>query len=244
MNIINRLKRVMPKHIKPIADNTVDHLAAMEKISQERIKLDEELDRQERIKYLMGRSGVSRLHRNCSFENYVISNDDQRLALKKAGLFADNFGQGFGGFIFSGGCGTGKNHLAAAICNCLIAKSKTVMCITVPDLMMKFRSTYGKNSALSEESFLNELCKVDLLVLDEIGIQHRNSENTDILINQIVDRRTSYKKPIGMLTNLEYGEMTQVLGIRVIDRMMMDNGLWINFNWESYRSKVKNYRSN
>lgn len=229
----------MPEHIIPIADNPVDHLAAMEKISQKRIKRDEELLKQERIKYLMGRSGVSQLHQNCSFENYVIRNADQRLALKKSKLFVANFGIGFGGFVFSGQCGTGKNHLAAAICNCLIENGKIVLCITIPDLMMKFRSTYSQKTKISEEQFLNEICHVDLLILDEIGVQHRNSENTDILINQIVDRRTSNKKPIGMLTNLNYEEMIDTLGQRVIDRMMMDGCVWVNFNWESYRSRVK-----
>lgn len=239
MNIIDRLKKVMPEHITPIADNPIDHLTAMEKISQERIKRDEELLKQERIKYLMGRSGISPLHQNCSFENYIIDQSDQHSALKKSQLFVTNFGQGFGGFIFSGTCGTGKNHLAVAICNCLIDKGKVVLCITVSDLMMKFRSTYAKKSVISEEKFLSEICNVDLLILDEIGVQHRNSENTDILINQIVDRRTSNKKSTGMLTNLTYDEMIATLGQRVIDRMMMGGCIWVNFNWENYRSQIK-----
>lgn len=242
MNIIERLSAVMPKHVKPIANNPRDHLAAMEKISQAQIKLDEEKNKQDRVKAIMGRSGVSLLHQDCSFDNYVVSNKNQRDALVQAKNYAENFGNGFGGFIFSGSRGTGKNHLAAAICNDLIQRHFSVLCVTLPNLMMKFRETYSKEyRGPSEQSLFNEFCKIDLLIIDEIGIQHLKSENTHILINQIVDERTSNKKPIGMLTNLDHAQLCNedILGGRVMDRMTMDGGLWVNFNWESYRSNVK-----
>jgi len=240
MNLLNRINAMIPKHVQPIASSAKEHLAAMEKISQEQIKLDDEKNKQERVKIIMGHSGVSILHQGCSFGNYITGNNDQKSVLNQAKQYANSFGNGFGGFIFSGSCGTGKNHLAAAICNNLIAKHYTVLCVTIPKLMMKFRQTYSKEyRGPSEQDLFNELCKIDLLILDEIGVQHRNSENTNVLINQIVDERTSNKKPIGMLTNLNYDEMVNMLGERVIDRMMMDSGLWVNFNWGSYRSNVK-----
>lgn len=239
MNILERLKKIMPKHVQPITTNRDEYFAVVEKISREASQKTVELNRQNRLKYLIGRSGISPLHQDCRFENYQAYTADQRAALHQAIAFAKNFGSGFGGFVFSGSCGTGKNHLAAAIGHCLINKGKSVLCITVADLMMRFRSTYEKHAEWSEEALLRELCNVDLLVLDEIGIQHRNSDNTQILINQLVDRRTSHKKPIGMLTNLTGEQISGVLGERVLDRMMMDNGIWVNFNWESYRSKVK-----
>lgn len=239
MGILERLQQAMPKHVKPIATNVDEHLAAMEKISQEKLKADNERNKQERIKFIMGRSGVSPLHQDCMFSNYVMSCEGQQKALSQARQYADNFGTGFGGFIFSGSFGTGKNHLAAAICNHLLTAGKTVFCITVPDLMMRFRETYSKNASISEAALLNELVSVDLLIIDEIGVQHSHSDNTLVLLNQIVDRRTSHKKPIGMLTNCGYEQMVNVIGMRIIDRMMMDGGLWVNFDWESYRSKVK-----
>lgn len=239
MNLIKRLKKIVPEHIKPVANNCAGHLAAMEKLSQERIFCDEVKNKQNYLKSIVGKSGISPLHKHCYFDNFIASSSDQHAALGKAKEFAENFGQGFTGFIFSGGCGTGKNHLSSAICHFLMAKGKTVLCITIPELMMKLRAIYSKVSELSEENYVNTLCTIDFLVLDEIGIQHSNSENTEIIINHIVDRRTSHKKPLGMLTNLGYDDMIKALGMRVIDRMMMDKGLWINFNWESYRSKVE-----
>ncbi len=77
---------------------------------------------------------------------------------------------------------------------------------------------------------LNDLSNVDLLVIDEIGVQ-TESRYEKVIINQIVDRRSSSKRPTGMLTNSNMEEMTKMLGERVMDRMRLGNGLWVNFTW-------------
>ena len=77
----------------------------------------------------------------------------------------------------------------------------------------------------------------DLLVIDEIGVQ-TESKYEKVIINQIVDRRSSSKRPTGMLTNSNMEEMTKLLGERVMDRMRLGNSLWVIFNWDSYRSRV------
>ena len=59
-----------------------------------------------------------------------------------------------------------------------------------------------------------------------------------MIINQIVDRRSSSKRPTGMLTNLNHAEMVKLLGERVMDRMRLGQSLWVSFNWESYRGRV------
>ncbi|MNR61924.1 DNA replication protein DnaC [compost metagenome] len=59
-----------------------------------------------------------------------------------------------------------------------------------------------------------------------------------VIINQIVDRRSSSKRPTGMLTNHKAEEMTKLLGERVMDRMRLGNSLWVNFTWDSYRDRV------
>ena len=70
----------------------------------------------------------------------------------------------------------------------------------------------------------------DALVTEDDRLQVR--------INQIVDRRSSSKRPTGMLTNSNMEEMTKLLGERVMDRMRLGNSLWVIFNWDSYRSRV------
>ncbi|EIV4651304.1 DNA replication protein DnaC, partial [Shigella flexneri] len=61
-------------------------------------------------------------------------------------------------------------------------------------------------------------------------------------LHQIVDRRTASMRSVGMLTNLNYEVMKTLLGERVMDRMVMKGGRWVNFNWESWRPNVSHSR--
>ena len=49
-------------------------------------------------------------------------------------------------------------------------------------------------------------------------------------------------RPVGILTNLNHGELVTTLGARVMDRLQMDGGIWVNFDWESYRKNVSHLR--
>ncbi|MBI6529046.1 ATP-binding protein [Proteus vulgaris] len=233
-----RLKRMMPEHIKP-KFSTAEELMAWQReqgeIDSKRIA-DE--NRVTRLNKIMGRSGISPLHQECTFDNYQATTLEQRTALCEAKNYADNFGKNFGGFIFSGNAGTGKNHLAAAIGNSLIQQGKSILVATLPDLMMRVRETYQKDAKTSESKLIDDLCEVDLLVLDDVGVQ-RGNLNEDLIIFQVVDRRLANKKPVGVLTNLAFAELSKALGERVIDRLRMGSPTTINFTWGSFRRQVK-----
>ena len=237
-DVLKRLKAVMPAGVVPKFKDGAELMAWQQeqgRISSERIAKQNRLTR---LQSVLGRSGIQELHQSCTFQNYSADLPGQKHALAKSKSWAEKFGTGFGGFIFSGGCGTGKNHLAAAMGNALLGSGKSVLVVTVPDLMMRFRGTYQSHSKITEASLMNDLCSVDLLVLDDIGVQRGNT-NENIVLFQIVDRRLSSKKPVGMLTNLDAPALTELLGPRIMDRMTMDGGMWINFNWPSYRRNVK-----
>lgn len=195
----------------------------------------EQQNRQVRVEKILNRSGIQPLHRRCSFANYRVQNDGQRYALSQAKSIASELESGCTNFAFSGKPGTGKNHLAAAIGNHLLKTGKTVIVVTVADVMSALHASYDDGN--SGEKFLRELCEVDLLVLDEIGVQ-RETKNEQVVLHQIVDRRTASMRSVGMLTNLNYETMKNLLGERVMDRMTMNGGRWVNFSWESWRPNV------
>lgn len=237
---LERLKKLIPHGVQPKFTNAAELLAWQR---EEGLKHCEELSRlnqKARAEKIFGRSGIQRLHRSCTFANYEVSSEQQRKAYTMAKSYAQNFGTGFASFVFSGGPGTGKNHLAAAIGNHLLAAGHTVLVVTIPDLMLRVRECY--DGGQSEASLLDNLCKVDLLVLDEVGIQ-RGSSGEKVILNQVVDRRLSSMKPVGVLTNLNHAGLQESLGLRIIDRLTMDNGIWVNFDWASYRKNVSHLRA-
>lgn len=238
-NALDRLRRIIPSSVQPKFSTAEEWRAWQESEGRKRC---EELDKQNqraRAEKIFGRAGIQDLHRKCSFANYLVRGDGQRRALSMAKSYAQNFGSGFASFVFSGAPGTGKNHLAAAIGNYLMTGGHSVLVVTIPDLMLRVRECY--DGGQSEASLLDELCKVDLLVLDEVGIQ-RGSSGEKVILNQIIDRRLSAMRPVGVLTNLNHEGLLDALGARILDRLQMDGGMWVNFDWESYRGNVSHLR--
>ncbi|MES0225583.1 ATP-binding protein [Citrobacter braakii] len=236
---LERLKKLIPPGVQPKFTSAAELLAWQR---EEGLKRCEELDRanqKARTEKIFGRSGIQSLHRSCTFANYQVSGEGQRKAFTMAKSYAQNFGVGFASFVFSGGPGTGKNHLAAAIGNHLLSGGQSVLVVTIPDLMLRVRECY--DGGQSEAALLDDLCKVDLLVLDEVGIQ-RGSNGEKVILNQVIDRRLSSMRPVGILTNLNHNDLLVALGARVIDRLQMDGGMWVNFDWGSYRKKVSHLR--
>ncbi|MFS1538034.1 MAG: ATP-binding protein [Candidatus Phlomobacter fragariae] len=236
-SVLTRFFKLMPKHVKP-KFNTVDELFAWhsEQSMLESKRIDEK-NRVRRLHNIMGNSGISKLHKHCTFNTFEALTTEQSQAKFKAKNYVDNFGKYFGGFVFSGHSGTGKNHLAAAIGNRLIQNGMSILIVTFPDLMMRLRRTYENGSQYTESQLIDDLCGVDLLVFDDVGVQ-RNNLNEELVIFQIIDRRTSNKKPTGILTNLPQQQLTEILGERIVDRLRMGKPTVVNFNWASYRRKI------
>ncbi|MDF7679203.1 DNA replication protein DnaC [Enterobacteriaceae bacterium ESL0689] len=235
-NLIKRLQKMMPENITPAFKTSEEWLAWQKEQGQLRSAALARENRAMKMQRTFNRSGIRPLHQNCSFDNYQVTSEGQMNALSKARQYVDEFDGNIASFIFSGKPGTGKNHLAAAICNALLLQGKSVLIITVADIMSAMKNTFGHRET-SEEQLLNDLSNVDLLVIDEIGMQ-TESRYEKVIINQIVDRRSSSKRPTGMLTNSNINEMNKLLGERVMDRMRLGNSLWVIFNWDSYRHRV------
>jgi DNA replication protein DnaC len=225
-DLFNRLKKMMPAGTRPKFANGEELLAWNQEQGRLRSEAIVRENRAMKMQRVMGRSGIRELHMNCSFDNYRVENEGQRKALELARQYAAEFDGSIASFVFSGRPGTGKNHLAAAIGNDLILRGKSVLIVTVADLMSSMKGTFSGSSS------------VDLLVIDEIGMQSE-SRYEKVIINQIVDRRSSSKRPTGMLSNLDHAGMNTLLGERVMDRMRLGNSLWVRFDWESYRSRVR-----
>ncbi|MXP56703.1 DNA replication protein DnaC [Pantoea sp. Mhis] len=236
--LFNRLKKLMPPNIEPKFKNGQELLAWNQEQGRLRSEAIIRENRAMKMQRIMGRSGIRELHINCSFDNYRVENDGQYKALCLAREYSASFEKSIASFVFSGRPGTGKNHLAAAIGNELILRGKSILIVTVADLMSSMKGTFNCESNITEEHLIHDMSYVDLLVIDEIGIQ-RESRYEKVIINQIVDRRSSSKRPTGMLSNLDSTGMNGLLGERVMDRMQIGNSLWVRFDWESYRRRIR-----
>lgn len=234
MNIMERLAKAMPSHVKPY---TPEQMAAIRKREAGDVARSVyEQNQQAKAAQAIGRSGIKKRHQGCKFDNYFTQCESQRAAYAESrSLLDDYINRHSGGFIFAGTSGTGKNHLACAIANELLQLRRSVVVITVAELMLKIRDSYRKDAEISETEIIRYLSGVDLLVIDELGVQH-NSNNERVMINRIIDERYTQERPTGVITNLESDDLIKTLGRAAVDRIM-ENGKWVTFNWPSYRCK-------
>lgn len=98
--------------------------------------------------------------------------------------------------------------------------------------MTEFKA--GFSGGKTEARLMEQMSRVDLLVLDEVGVQ-MYSQYEKVILHQVIDRRTAMLKPVGVLTNLKEAELIQTIGERALDRLRMGSGLWVNFDWRSFR---------
>jgi DNA replication protein DnaC len=160
---------------------------------------------------------------DATLSSYLPQNETQKQALKQAYEYVDSFDKVHGMFL-QGRPGIGKSHLAASIVKELIQKKHTGIFISLPRLMTELKATYDKNSDLKEADLLAALQKVDLLVMDDLGVE-RNGKGqatawAQSKIYEIVDSRIG--KATIYTTNFSANELLDMYGERDFSRMVQD----------------------
>lgn len=168
-------------------------------------------ERQRRINSLSKSNGLPPLFKKKTFENYDKSLNP--LALTRALDFARDFPTSKG-LLFLGGVGLGKTHLASAIVNNLNKKLYTSYFGNVLDILAFVKSTYNKNSILSETQAIDLMTQsIDLLVIDDLG-KENNTDHNLALVYRIINKLYENEKPLIITTNYGAQELNYRLGER------------------------------
>lgn len=179
-----------------------------------------------------------------TFDTYIAETPKQQAALTTCRQYAEDFGdhrQSGTGLTLAGGPGTGKSHLASAIIHHVIP-GKSALYATVSDAVRAVRDTWRRDSPISTGQLVEKLRALDLLVLDEIGVQS-GTDNEHTILYDILDGRYRDCAPTILLTNLGATAMQQALGDRLFDRLR-ETSRWVQCDWESYRPKARGDRGN
>jgi DNA replication protein DnaC len=173
-----------------------------------------------------------------SFENFVAETDAQRHALTVARSYAEDFTTNARrgvGLVMAGMPGTGKSHLAAAILQALFPRNVAYM--TCMDVIRAVRETWRRDSERSETQVLRHLEQLDLLVIDEVGVQYGTDGEQTVLFD-VLDRRYREVRPTVLLTNQDRVGFKTFIGERTFDRLA-ETTRWVPFDWASYRPTAR-----
>lgn len=191
--------------------------------------------RQKEIDEKLENAMITPRFREKTIENWNAETEQQKKILARAQEFIKHPDQ-CSGLIFTGGSGTGKNHLACAIAKELILKhSKTALITKGIKIFRRMKESWRTDSKETETQILKLLTKPDLLVIDEIGVQF-GSNTERMILSEIIDDRHEQQRPTILLTNLTVKELQPLLGDRVI-RRFRDQGSVLVFDWQTYKPR-------
>lgn len=124
--------------------------------------------------------------------------------IKNYELFAE---EGKGLYFYSKTPGSGKSSMAVAITNELLNnKGAAARYTTMSELLSEIKATYSNNSQISESQLIDAVKEVELLVLDEIGVEKASSWVEEIFY-QIINNRLNNKKVTIFTSNLLISEL-------------------------------------
>lgn len=140
------------------------------------------------------------------------------------------------GFIIGGPVGVGKTYLLCALAKNLAAKGHSVRFVDFFQLLNELKSAYASNKA--DDSVLQPLMEVDVLIIDEMG-KGRNSDWEISVLDQLVMGRYNQNKAIIASTNYDLKADTRRGGFAGMQLNLEDHSSSFQLNGdESLQARV------
>lgn len=143
--------------------------------------------------------------------------DVMRDAFRYCVSYARQFGTGSPNLIMTGGTGLGKTHLSLAIANEAIKKGFGVIYSSVGSLVTRLENEHFGRSSGTEA--MDSLQDCDLLILDDLGTEFKNSFSSSAIYS-LVNSRLLLEKPTIISTNLSTKEMADAYSERFASRII------------------------
>jgi DNA replication protein DnaC len=197
-----------------------------------------ELKRWELLNDHLFATGVALRFRRCSLENYIAVEAGQVQALKTCRAYVDQFEECMDAgrcLLMLGNFGNGKTHLGCSILKAVVSRyAYSALYAPAPDIIAALKASFAKSSTDTEQAILDDLCAVDLLLIDELGAQS-GTEFERHSLHTIIDKRYRAMLPTIITSNLPSSELADYIGDRALDRLRENGGEAIAFTWASHR---------
>jgi len=226
----------------------VEHREYLKKLEEEKIRAEKEKAYQQKIEEMIKKSRLGDRFKKRTFENFVV-NEKNRQAYEMAKKYAENFAkykeQGLG-LAFTGSYGTGKTHLAAAICHEIIKQGYQPIFGTMINLLGEIKATYDEWAKEDEIRVLDRYTNCHLLVIDDLGKEKPTEWSLEKLY-YIVNTRYEKSLPIVITSNYDANKLTERLVAKdnpknvetaeAIVSRLFEMCVGIEMNWEDYRKE-------
>ena len=163
---------------------------------------DEEMKRQEeemqeraressRIRFLE-KCNIEPMYYDSTLDTFIAESDEQKKALAYA---REMVKEKSGKLVLLGSNGTGKTHLAVGVVRELSGRLYSMYEITT-----RIRASYVSGAKETELDIVDELSRVEMLAIDEIG-RTKGSEAETNWLSYIIDKRHTRNLPLMLISN-------------------------------------------
>lgn len=190
---------------------------------------------------LTDNAGIALRFRDCEFDNYQEINLDAARNLAACRRYAENWAdvlENGTNLVLTGSCGTGKNHLAVAMAKHIIRNHLASVEITdVMRLTRAVKNCWRNDSEKTADEVIEHYASLDLLIIDEVGVQFGSAAEMAIL-QEIINARYESILPTILISNLSPKALWEYISPRIADRVTNGGRNLLSFNWPSYRARV------
>ncbi|MEX0297313.1 ATP-binding protein [Pseudomonas putida] len=179
--------------------------------------------------------------RAATLDTYRTDTEGQAVALTECRDYVHGFERNWElgrSMMLLGDVGTGKSHLGCAIAQQVIrsygASARYTMAI---EIIRDIKMTFDKKSEQTERDVYASLLAPDLLVIDEVGVQHGSDFERQVLF-EVIDSRYRQLMPTIVISNLGLAGLRKCLGDRAVDRLTDAGGPAVLFTWSSARGEA------
>ncbi len=192
------------------------YLENLQKTIDQKEQAKKETAYSNRVERMVKESKLGKRFRTRTFETFQV-NDKNREAYQTAKQYTEKFKEYLEdgtGLLLTGTYGTGKTHLAAAICHELIKQGYQPIFGTMITLLGKIKATYSDDeSAETEERIINTYLNCDLLIIDDLG-KEKVSEWTLEKLYYVINSRYEDCLPIVITTNYDPEKLVRRLTVK------------------------------
>ncbi len=133
--------------------------------------------------------------------------------------------------VFYGSHRTGKSLLACKMAEAFIKMNKKVLYKTVFWLKLELDDSLRPESKIGRKQYIQDLIKLDLFVLDEVGLTHQTDSEKALIANILLERYNQ-EKPTVVVSNFFEKDFVDYFPGALLARWKEETTVKIKFDWE------------